>query len=251
MQKYPDSYIRYSLKGINDEGESSFPERVSKKTFMELKQASPYTYYSQVQQEPQAFSGNFFLIDYTRIMLVNEWREIEWKMKFWVRSWDFAGVKKETKPSEKNDYTRGVLCCTDGEFFYILDMKTHHGTVDQNEVILAQTAASDGWKTTITIPEDPGSSGQFYVDYLQGLPQLGGYTLNAIRPTHNKQLRAAPFASFLNMGRVIIVSDDEDKVKWNHLLLEELSAFPFGLHDDQIDALSDAFFTMHTVKQYL
>lgn len=244
-------YTQYSIKAIDEQGNATFPQRVSKETLLELKRASPYTFAAQQQQEPKEFTGNFFLIDNTRIMPVSEWRQKEWMMNFYVRSWDFAGVKKETRPNEKNDYTRGVWCSTDGEFFYILDLKSHHGTVEQNEILLTKTAKMDGWKTIITIPEDPGCAGQHYVDYLQSLPQLGGYTLNAIRPTHNKQLRAAPLASYLNMGKVIIVSDDEDEDKWNSKVLEEMASFPYGQHDDIIDALSDAFHLIHSIKKFL
>ena len=115
---------------------------------------------------------------------------------------------------------------------------------------MVKTAHSDGWKTIITVPEDPGVAGTAYVDYLQSLKELGGYTLNPIRPTQNKQLRAAGFASFLNLGHVIIVDDSEDKVKWNTILLEELSSFPYGVHDDICDALSDNFTLLHNIKKY-
>ena len=244
-------YTRYSLKAIDNDGVATFPERVSYETLMELKQASPYTFAAQQQQEPQAFTGNFFLVDQTHIISVKEFREKEWLMKFYVRAWDLAGVKKETKPSEKNDYTRGILMCTDGEFVYILDLKSHHGTVDKNDVLIVQTAHEDKWNVTITIPEDPGSAGQHYVDYLQSLPELKGYSLNPVRPTHNKQLRAAPFAAFLNRGKVVIVSDEEDKEKWNTQVLEEMASFPFGVHDDIIDACSDAFHLIHSVKKFI
>jgi predicted phage terminase large subunit-like protein len=251
MQKYPNSYIRYCVKGIDDDGESSFPERVSKETLLDLKQASSYTYYSQVQQEPKGYAGNFFLVDQTQIISVKEFREKEWLMKAFVRSWDFAGIKKESKPSEKHDYTRGVLTCTDGQMIYILDVATHRGTVDQNALLLTKKAKEDGPRVIITVPEDPGVAGQAYVDYLQTLPDLGGYTLNPIRPTQNKQLRAAGFASFLNRGNVVLVDDSEDGYRWNALLLEELASFPFSTHDDQVDCLSDAFNFLHNINKYI
>lgn len=251
MNKSGYKYERFCLKGIDDNGEATFPERVSKETLLTLKESTPYAYHAQVQQEPQAYTGNYFLVDKTQIISAEEWRSKEVWMKYFIRSWDFAGVKKETKPSEKNDYTRGILMCTDGNYVYILDLKSHHGTVDKNDSLLVSTANDDGWRVAITVPEDPGSAGQHYVDYLQNLKELGGYSLHAVRPTHNKQLRAAPFASFLNQGKVVIVSDDEDTSKWNHLLLEELAAFPFGSHDDIIDAASDAFHMIHTVNKFI
>lgn len=251
MEKYPNSYLRYCIKGLDEQGNATFPERVSAETLLDLKFASPYTFYSQVQQEPQAYSGNFFLVDRTQVISVEEFRSKEMWMKYWVRSWDFAGVKKETKPSEKNDFTRGVLTCTDGQNVYIVDLKSHKGTVDQNDTLLVKTAHLDGWKVIITVPEDPGSAGQHYVDYLQNIKELGGYTLHSIRPTQNKQLRAAPFAAFLNKGNVIIVSDEEDSVRWNSVVLEELASFPFGSHDDIVDSLSDSFHMIHSVNKFI
>lgn len=251
MEKFPNNYIRYCVKGIGEDGESVFPERVSTQTLMELKQASPYTFYSQVQQEPKAFTGGFFNIDMIKIMPIAEFRKKEWMMKYFVRSWDFAGTKRESRPSNKNDFTRGVLMCVDQEAVYILDMKSHHGTVEQNELLLAQTANEDGWKTSITIPEDPGSAGQFLTDYFQSLPSLSSYSLHAIRPVLNKQLRAAPFASYINLGKIIMISDDEDPVKWNAAILEEMASFPYGIHDDAIDACSDAFSMIHSVNKFI
>lgn len=244
-------YTRYCLKAIDDEGVPTFPERVSLETLLELKQASPFTFSAQQQQEPQSFTGNFFLIDQTKIIPVKEYRDKEWLMKFFVRSWDLAGTKRETRPSDKNDYTRGIMMCTDGEFVYIIDLKSHHGTVDKNDTLIVKTAHEDKWNVTITIPEDPGSAGQHYVDYLQSLSELKGYSLHPVRPTHNKQLRAAPFASYLNRGKVLIVSDEEDEDKWNTKLLEEMASFPFGEHDDIIDACSDAFHLIHSVNKYI
>lgn len=244
-------FERYVIKAIDDSGNPTFPERVSKNTLEDLKAASPYTFYAQQQQEPKAFTGNFFLTDKVTLISVEEFRSRETWMKYYVRSWDFAGVKKESKPREKNDYTRGVLLCTDGISVYILDIKSHHGTVDQNDILLVETAIQDGWNVVITVPEDPGSAGQHYVDYLQSLKELKGYTLHPIRPTNNKQLRAAPFAAYLNQGKIIIVSDEQDEFKWNQVLLEEMASFPFGQHDDIIDACSDAFHMIHSVNKFI
>ncbi len=235
MDKFPNSYIRYCVRGINEDNESIFPERVSTETLLELKLASSYTFYSQVQQEPKAFSGEFFLVEKTSIMPLKEFRQSEWMMRAWIRAWDFAGTSKESKSSHERkdlDYTRGVLCCTDGKKLYICHVATHRGTIEGNATLLVKNANSDGFSVTITTPIDPGHAGEAYHDYLQSLPELGGHSLVGIRPTQNKNLRASGFASFLNLGNVVIVSDEEDDVKWNNELLTELAAFPMGAHDD-------------------
>lgn len=240
------------IKALDENGESVFPEKVSTKDLLTYKEASPYSFWSQQMQEPRAYSGGFFNVEKLAILSVLEYRKIEWKLKFFVRSWDLAGVKKVSMGNiERRDFTRGVLLSTDGEFVYILDLKTHRGTVEENETLIAATAKKDGVRTMITVPEDPGVAGQHYVDYLQKSKALLGFSLNAVRPTQNKQLRAAPFASYVNLGKVIMVSDEEDTEEWNTKVLEELASFPTGFHDDIVDALSDAFHIVHAVKQYV
>ena len=54
--------------------------------------------------------------------------------------------------------------------------------------------------------------------------------------TGDKVTRAEPFASQLNVGNVLMLRGE-----WNDALLAELRMFPNGAHDDQVDALSDAF----------
>lgn len=240
------------IKALNEKGESFFPQRISTQELLDYKEASPYAFWSQQMQEPKVYAGGFFNVEKLAIMSVEQYNKVAWHLKFFVRSWDLAGVKKISMSNiERRDFTRGVLLGTDGKVVYIMDLKTHKGTVEGNELLIAETAKKDGFQVMITVPEDPGVAGQHYVDYLQKSPKLLGYSLNAVRPTQNKQLRAAPFASYLNLGKVVLVSDSEDDEKWNDDIVEELQSFPTGCHDDIIDALSDAFHIIHDVKSFV
>jgi predicted phage terminase large subunit-like protein len=245
-------YTSYTLKALDENGESSFPERVSKENLLELKEASIYTFMAQQQQDPQLSTGGAFNVEKIEIMSLNEFREErELFCNYWVRSWDLAGISKDKKIHEKHDWTRGVLMTTDGHRVYIVDLKSHRGAVGLNDVLITETALKDSYNVAVTIPEDPGSAGQHYVDYLQNLPQLNGISLIPLRPSQNKSLRAAPFASYVNTGRVVIVSDEEDEQKWNYEMLDEMRSFPMGNHDDIIDSCSDAFFMMHAINKYV
>jgi predicted phage terminase large subunit-like protein len=51
-----------------------------------------------------------------------------------------------------------------------------------------------------------------------------------------KATRAAPVAAQVNVGNVSMI-----RAGWNRKFVEELASFPNGTHDDQVDALSDAY----------
>ena len=64
----------------------------------------------------------------------------------------------------------------------------------------------------------------------------GGITARFETVSGDKEVRAGPFSSTCQGGRVRIVRGG-----WNEDFVEELSAFPLGKHDDQVDAAASAF----------
>jgi predicted phage terminase large subunit-like protein len=65
---------------------------------------------------------------------------------------------------------------------------------------------------------------------------LRGFTVKSELVTGEKALRADPLASQVNISNVRFV-----KAHWNPTAIDELMKFPFGAHDDIVDAMSDAF----------
>lgn len=251
INKLKYRYTHLKIQAIGPDGQSTFPERVSTETLLELKEASEYTFMSQQQQDPIAVSNGAFNVDRIELMSLEDFRaKHEVFCHYWVRSWDFAGVSKEKKVTEKRDYTRGALMATDGVRVFIMGVVGHKGNVGENDVLLQETSQKDHWSVIYTIPEDPGVAGEHYVDHLRSLPRLKGRELYTVRRTVNKQLHSAPFASFVNTGKVVMILDDEDEARWNYETLGELKTFPHGLNDDIIDAMSDAYHQMHYVKKF-
>lgn len=149
-----------------------------------------------------------------------------------VRYWDLAAT--EPKPGQDPDATAGALVGEKDGIYYVLDMRTTKATPKGVEDLLAQTAAIDGRGVTIYIEQEPGASGKSMIDHYRR-QVLKGYAVYGDRVTGSKEIRANPVSSAAQAGNVRLV-----RGAWIGPFLDELDAFPLGLHDDQVDAISGA-----------
>lgn len=154
-----------------------------------------------------------------------------------VRYWDCAG----TEPSEGNsdpDYTVGVLLCDyDGRYIIsdVVRLRANPGVVDET---ILETAQRDGPDTVIGWEQEGGSSGKKASnDYMK---MLHGYSTFPVHDTSNKRVRAMAVASAGYINKIGMV-----EAPWNREFINEIIRFPSkGVHDDQVDALSGAYFLL-------
>lgn len=150
-----------------------------------------------------------------------------------VRAWDLASTV--AAGTNDPDWTVGLKLRRETSGVYtILDVARFRGGPREVEDRIISTASADGRRVRIGLPEDPGQAGRSQIAYMA--TRLSGHIIEASRETGGKTLRAMPVASQVDAGNVRLV-----KAPWNHALIEELRAFPFGRKDDQVDALSRAF----------
>jgi len=150
-----------------------------------------------------------------------------------ARYWDIAAtpVSEGTEP----DWTVGARLGIDQyKRVVIRDIRRRRGTPTQVEALVRQTAIEDGIGVAVRIEQEPGSAGKMMVDHFRII--LPGYDVRGLPSTSSKMSRAKPMAEFAQSGNLILVL-----APWNAPLLDELEAFPNGLHDDQVDACSGAF----------
>jgi len=156
-----------------------------------------------------------------------------------VRYWDLAATPK--RPGSDPDFTAGVRMdyATDG-LFYVVDVQRMRGTPADVEKRIAQTAAIDGQSTQIVIEQEPGASGvnTIYNYVTRVLPE---YTVRGQRATGSKLERAGPVSSQAEVGNVRLL-----RGPWISEFLDELEAFPYGGHDDQVDALSGSMMRLRS-----
>jgi len=153
-----------------------------------------------------------------------------------VRSYDVASS------FGKGDFSVGVLMGIDKDnSYYLLDVwREQLGTKERDDKIL-RLSEIDGNDVKITLPLDPGGAGKSLTFYWTKM--LAGFNVEFIRPSKSKVQRAEPLSVQINNGNFYM-----SRALWNREVLDEFQSFPFDVHDDIIDACSDAFNDLTTKK---
>lgn len=150
-----------------------------------------------------------------------------------TRGWDLAATDPiEGQPDP--DWTRGVLWGSKGNDFWVCDMASVQGNPGKVEALLKATAALDGVRTKIKLPQDPGQAGKSQVRTLKRM--LTGYDVSSSPESGDKLVRARPWLAACANGQVKLV-----RGPWNRAWLAECEGFPKAPHDDIPDANSRAF----------
>jgi predicted phage terminase large subunit-like protein len=153
-----------------------------------------------------------------------------------VRAWDLAATSG-------GDWTAGLKLAQIGlgldNAWIVTDVRRMRGRPDEVKALFQTVVENDGYNVEQWLPQDPGQAGLDQAQsYMRSMP---GYRIQCERMTGNKEARAHAVACQVNIGAVGIL-----RAPWNAAFLDELGAFPRGVHDDQVDALSLAFSKLDT-----
>lgn len=155
-------------------------------------------------------------------------REAPWGCK-WVRYWDLAATAE-------GDYTAGALVgLTPDGTFIVGDIRRMRGTPREVENFVHRTAMEDGVGIPIRMEQEPGSSGVTVIDYYRRKILLG-FDFRPDKKRVDKETRANPVSSAAEAGNIAIMGG-----RWNREFLDEISLFPNGANDDQVDAFTGGF----------
>lgn len=159
----------------------------------------------------------------------------EWKAR--VRAWDFAATEKTDQNDP--DYTVGVLLGEDRSGgVWVLDVRRVRHSPAKVKALLRATAEADGPGVRVVIEQEPGAAGKMLADDLRRL--LGEFTVTVDRPdkrTGDKVARASGWSAACERGRVRLAAGGD----WAKAFVAEHATFPYGSHDDQVDAAATAF----------
>jgi predicted phage terminase large subunit-like protein len=158
------------------------------------------------------------------------------------RFWDLAATEavRGTDP----DYTAGVLLGRDRSgLFYVLDVTRTRSTPHQVERLVLEVAERDKalcferdlHRPIVRMEQEPGAAGKSIIDHF-ARSVLVPFDFRGIISSGSKEARAAPISSRAEAGHLILV-----RGRWNSDFVDELASFPYGRHDDQVDAVAGAF----------
>jgi len=206
-------------------GEALWPSRFGlDKLSMIRRTVGPYWFAGLYQQRPAPLEGGIFK---------REWFEIidrlpPGRLNF-VRHWDLAATL------DGGDWTAGLLLGEQDGYYYIANVDRFQLGPAKTEARVKQNASVDGPTVGIQIEQEPGSSGVITIDHFKRRV-LRGYEVREKRSEGTKPERARLVAAAAESGLIKVI-----RGPWVHEFLAEITTFPNGSHDDQVDCLSGAY----------
>jgi predicted phage terminase large subunit-like protein len=208
-------------------GEPLCPERYPLDKLKKIaKRIGNYFWNALYRQRPIAREGGLFKL--ADLAIEVDAVPVEAKR---VRYWDLGG-----SDSTKADYTVGCLMAEHDGLYYIEDIQRGQWSPKDRNQQMKDTAQSDEDEYGVIptwIEKVPGLAVEVITNIVKF---LGGFKVHTEMAKNDKTTRADPFASQCEAKNVRIV-----KGPWNVSFRNELTAFPHGSHDDQVDAASGAF----------
>ena len=209
---------RYHTRQI---GDLLHPARESHEVLENIKRGmGSATFAAQYQQAPVPPGGN--MIDWSWFC----WYEPNNSRKFdqIVISWDTA-----MKATELSDYSVGTVWGDYFGFYYLLDLIRVR--LDYPALRRKVVEVYHQWGRPTRLIEDAGSGTSLIQDlYAQSIRAV------PIKPQGDKVVRMSAHSAKIESGEVYLPRH----AKWIEDLRTEMLAFPNGVHDDQVDSMSQA-----------
>ncbi|WP_439605267.1 phage terminase large subunit, partial [Shinella sp.] len=214
-------------------GELLHANRDSQSVLEELRQnLGGAAFSAQYLQRPVPVGGNMVDVSWFGRYDVPP-QKIDYRCKI-VQSWDTA-----SKADELNDYSVGITALVQRDAFYILKVvRARLLYPDLKRRIIDEKRR---WGPDYLLIEDKGSG----TSLLQDL-RRDGVIAKAIEPKGDKIVRMSACTAIIESGSVFLPR----QAPWLDEFEHELLAFPKGVHDDQVDALSQFLNWWRTRSRY-
>lgn len=180
---------------------------------------------AQLQQRPAPAEGNIF----QRAWLSHEYASVPAEARL-VQSWDCS-----FKDSATADFVAGQIWAHHGGKFYLVDRV--HCRMGLPETVAAIRAWAEKYPQARAKLIEDKANGPAVEQTLRG--EMSGIIMLEPRELGgSKVARANAVAPYLEAGNVLVPS--KSAAPWVDEWREELAAFPFARHDDDVDAATQA-----------
>ena len=212
-----------------------FPERFGKQWYTQQKAVlGDYGFQSLMQLEPVKRSGNMLNTEcIQRHLSTADWP----KNLRWMRVWDLAHTAKERAKADP-DWTSGTLMAfneIDGlPHLWIRNVTRMRKSAPERDEAIRNVTKQDGPYVRIGVGNSSDAK-----DTIATMRDIfkGKYTILSVPEKKDKVVRATPLEAIFKAGNVHVVQGEPWLDDW----IAEISAFPYGPHDDQVDNLSAGY----------
>lgn len=206
-----------------NEGQALCPERYDEAALAKIKnRVGSYFWSALYQQRPTPGEGGTIKRKWWQ-----RWTQLPEAFDFLCQSWDMA-----FKDTDASDYVVGQVWGVKGADAYLVDQV--RGRMDFPTTVMAVRAMHAKYpKANVTMIEDAANG----VAVIQSLRTKVAGVL-AVKPLGGKESRAAAVAPLIESGNVYI--PEPEQAAWVGDFVEECAAFPNGVNDDQVDAMTQA-----------
>jgi predicted phage terminase large subunit-like protein len=199
-------------------GEALHPERESVAMLEQIRRTiGEYNFAGQYQQMPAPLGGGLVKASWFRHYVAGEMPQFEQI----VQSWDTA-----SKASELSDFSVCTSWGILGKDLYLIDILRRR--MEYPELKRAVREQYERLRPSVVLIEDKASGTQL----IQELIEDGLYAVTRYQPQSDKVMRLHAQTAMIENGFVHL----PDTAPWLAGYLHELTSFPKGRHDDQVDS---------------
>ncbi len=204
-------------------GEALHPERESLEVLGNLRRTmGEYNFAAQYQQAPAPLGGGMIKAEWFRSHKPGEQPAC---FDCIVQSWDTAN-----KSTELTDYSVCTTWAQKDKRIYLLDVLRKR--MDYPDLKRAVRQHAELFHPTNILIEDKASGTQL----IQELLRDGVYGVTPYEPTMDKIMRMHTVSNTIENGFVYLPTESD----WRAAYMHELTTFPNGKYDDQVDSTSQA-----------
>lgn len=218
---------------------TSIQNRTVKSWLLIKRAVGTYVWESLYQGDPKVTGGSYLNVDK---MDVIPWDQVVWAddrgfmqtldRALVIQSWDLTFGQIDTSGKKKKtnaDYVAGHVYAVIGEKWILIDRV--HARFTFTETVSEVLKLSAKWPQTSRIYVEKKANGAALLNTLRKRAAL----IKPVEPQGSKEVRALACQPVIDEGNVAILDTVLDMK-----MLQEFRDFPFGAHDDDVDAFTQA-----------